>query len=203
LLAKIHESEPSVIVLSEHVTYWNDLGWKDPYSSPESTERQRDYAERMGLNTSYTPQMVVNGRYEFVGSDAKLAADAIQKSTGHIGVAVGIARLKTAANHVSFEVETGAVGKNAQLVMVLAQDEGIEQVHHGENANRTLRHIQIARTIRQIAEVRSGSAYKGVFSADLPQTIAGSGWHLVVFLQQGAGGSILGVASQAIPMRDF
>jgi hypothetical protein len=95
-------------------------------------------------------------------------------------------------------LETGTVNKDAQLMLVLAQDEGIEHVASGENGGRTLRHIQIARSIRQIASVRSDSAYKGTVSVDLPQVISGEGWNLVVFLQQGRGGNILGVTSQAL-----
>src|SRR5271165_4987127 len=138
LLARIRDSEPSVIVLSEHVTYWDGLGWKDPYSSLESTERQRDYVERMGLNSSYTPQMVVNGQFEFIGSDASSAAKAIQEASAHFTVPVSITGPKSTGDSVSFEIETGAVTKNAQLIVVLAQDEGIEQVAHGENGGSTL-----------------------------------------------------------------
>jgi hypothetical protein len=198
LLAKIQESEPSVIVLSEHVTYWNGLGWRDPYSSSEATERQRNYAENMGLSGSYTPQMVVNGQFEFVGSDARSAAKAIEKSSARVAVPVRITGLGNNGGHVSFTIETGAVAKNAQLLVVFAQDEGIEHVAHGENGGSTLRHVQIARVIRQVADLKNGSAYKGAFSAELPQAIAGSGWHVVAFLQQGPGGFILGAASQAI-----
>ena len=58
-----------IVGISEHVTYWNNLGWKDPYSSPEFTERQEVYATRLSPEGPYTPQMVVNGREQLVGSD--------------------------------------------------------------------------------------------------------------------------------------
>jgi hypothetical protein len=59
-----------IVGISEHVTYWNDLGWRDPFSAPEFTERQNVYASRLSPEGPYTPQMVVNGREQFVGSDA-------------------------------------------------------------------------------------------------------------------------------------
>jgi len=64
-------SGADLIVLSEHVDYWNDIGWKDPYSSHEYSERQSAYAAQFGLGSIYTPQMIVDGHFEFVGSDER------------------------------------------------------------------------------------------------------------------------------------
>jgi hypothetical protein len=152
----------------------------------------------MGLSSNYTPQMVVNGRYEFVGSDAGAAAQALHQAAAGTSVPLTISDLKTTLYHVAFALQTGTVNKEAQLLVVLAQDEGIEYVASGENGGRTLRHVQIARTIRQVASVKDGSAYAGSVSLDVPQAIAGEGWHLVALLQQGPGGPILGVASHVL-----
>jgi hypothetical protein len=198
LLARIQKADPNAVVLSEHVTYWNGIGWRDPFSSQDSTERQTSYVERMGLSSNYTPQMVVNGRYEFVGSDGGAAAQALHRAAEATAVLLTISNLNARHNHVAFSLQTGTVDKEAQLLVVLAQDEGIEPVAGGENGGRTLRHVQIARTIRQVASVKNGSAYAGTVSLDVPQAIGGEGWHLVAFLQQGPGGPILGVASQMI-----
>ena len=198
LLARIQKADPNAVVLSEHVTYWNGIGWRDPFSSQDSTERQTNYVQRMGLSSNYTPQMVVNGRYEFVGSDAGAAAQALHQAAAGTTVPLTISDLKAAHNHVAFSLQTGTVDKDVQLLVVLAQDEGIEHVANGENGGRTLRHVQIARTIRQIARVKNGSAYAGIVSLEVPQAIGGEGWHLVAFLQQGPGGPILGVASQVL-----
>ena len=84
LLATLGQKQPVagayLIVLSEHVDYWDRLGWKDPFSSAQYTARQQEYANRFKMDGVYTPQLVVDGRYGFVGSDAREATSAIQKS---------------------------------------------------------------------------------------------------------------------------
>ena len=198
LLARIQKAAPSAIVLSEHVTYWNNLGWQDPYSTRVSTDRQTDYVQRLRLESSYTPQMVVNGKYEFVGSDAASASQAIEKASASDTIAIAISNVKLTGDHVTYDIETGTVAHDARLWAVLAQDEGEEHVANGENGGRVLRHVQIARTVQQLATLKSDHAYKASLSLDVPPLIAGSGWHLVVFLQQGSGGPILGAASQGV-----
>src|SRR5579863_2302945 len=82
LLETLDEKQPvpgaDLIVLSEHVDYWDRLGWKDPFSSSQYTARQQDYTNRYNLDGVYTPQLVVDGRYSFVGSDEHEASAAIQ-----------------------------------------------------------------------------------------------------------------------------
>src|SRR5438477_2909954 len=72
--------DPQVIVLSEHVDYWDRLGWRDPYSSHASTLRQEAYARTFGTQGPYTPQMVIDGATEFVGNDSRRAADEIARA---------------------------------------------------------------------------------------------------------------------------
>src|ERR1700747_2191885 len=82
LLQRLDRSQPvsgaDLIVLSEHVDYWKDIGWEDPYSSHEYSERQSAYAAQFGLASIYTPQMVVDGHLELVGSDERRAVQAIE-----------------------------------------------------------------------------------------------------------------------------
>src|ERR1700719_3432945 len=84
LLEKLDRSQPvngaELVVLSEHVDYWNDIGWKDPYSSHEFSVRQGYYAHRFRLDSPYTPQMVVDGDVELVGSDERRAIRVIENS---------------------------------------------------------------------------------------------------------------------------
>ncbi|MGI8987980.1 MAG: DUF1223 domain-containing protein [Bryobacteraceae bacterium] len=82
LLAQLDREQPvagaDLIVLSEHVDYWNHLGWADPYSSPAFSRRQRDYASRLPGGGVYTPELVVDGTTGFVGSDKGNARSAIR-----------------------------------------------------------------------------------------------------------------------------
>jgi len=87
LLERLERSQPvsgaQIVVLSEHVDYWNRIGWADPYSSPAFSARQEQYARHFRTQGPYTPQMVVDGRSEFVGSDARTAESAIRAATKH------------------------------------------------------------------------------------------------------------------------
>ncbi len=86
LLRTLDSTQPvtgvQLIVLGEHVDYWDDLGWKDTYSAHAFTLRQQTYADRLRLASPYTPQMVVDGKFEFVGSDRDRAEQGFRKSAG-------------------------------------------------------------------------------------------------------------------------
>ena len=90
LLAGLAEQQPiekvEVIALEEHVDYWNELGWVDPFSSHDWTTRQSVYAGILGNGNPYTPQMVVDGRAEFVGNQSRKARQAIRFHVAHTGL---------------------------------------------------------------------------------------------------------------------
>jgi hypothetical protein len=119
LLEKLDASQPvsaaELIVLSEHVDYWNDIGWKDPYSSPALSDRQRNYSQRFGLRGVYTPQMVVDGDVEFVGSDERLAIRAVEKVTKGHKIPVRLSSIHHEANHtIALHVEAGPLPSSAR-----------------------------------------------------------------------------------------
>src|SRR5712691_5496437 len=99
-----------IIVLSEHVDYWNHVGWKDPYSASFYSERQSAYAKRFGLDSVYTPQMVVDGTSEFVGSNSGLADKAFRKALGVPKLPVRLSSISAdASNTLHAHLETGAL----------------------------------------------------------------------------------------------
>src|SRR5713101_3272874 len=109
LLERLDRFQPvsgaDLIVLSEHVDYWNDIGWKDPYSSHEFSERQSAYAAQFGLGTIYTPQMIVDGHFEFVGSDERRAREAIANATKVMKTPVSISSSLSDEKTITLHIE--------------------------------------------------------------------------------------------------
>ncbi|MCU1298405.1 MAG: hypothetical protein JWO91_2683 [Acidobacteriaceae bacterium] len=102
-LEKLDRLQPvagaQLIVLSEHVDYWNHIGWKDPYSSHLFSERQSGYASRFGLESDYTPQMVVDGTRQFVGRDACSADQTLSEAAKVPKVHVAVSDVSVDAEH--------------------------------------------------------------------------------------------------------
>lgn len=200
MLAEISRTMPGVIVLSEHVTYWNSLGWTDPFSSDESTRRQTDYAQRFGGQGPYTPQMVVNGTRQFVGGDRRSLRTALAAESEKPSLALTVARIGDETPHaMRVDVKLGQTAVRGRLMAVLVQNEGQRQVERGENGGRTLRHVAIAREFHDLGEVRPGHPFDGQTVFVLPGGERADAFHVVVFLQKGAGEEVLAVASTATP----
>src|SRR5712672_3378806 len=112
LLEILDQKQPvagsELIVLSEHVDYWDRLGWRDPFSSPQYAARQQEYASKFSRDGVYTPQLVVDGRFGFVGSDGREAVSAIQKAIREPKIAIAIANVTRAGNQVSAHIELPA-----------------------------------------------------------------------------------------------
>src|SRR6202012_827490 len=121
------------IVLSEHVTYWDQQGWRDPFSLEEMTERQKEYVFRFGLQDSYTPQMVVDGTSQFVGNNAEALQAALQTASSRPKQALTIDNARWENGSAAFSIH-GAQDANVRLVAVLAADATHSDVARGENA---------------------------------------------------------------------
>ena len=114
-----------VVGISEHVTYWNGLGWSDPFSSPAYTERQNDYSERFHLEGAYTPQMVINGAEQIVGSDRAALLRAVQaEEAQHPRVSLRILSVNVVGNKltVNFSISGDVPTQGADLMAVLVDD---------------------------------------------------------------------------------
>ena len=185
-----------VIALGQHVDYWNRLGWKDPYSSAAFTERQREYAQGFGTG-SYTPQAVVNGRYEFVGSQKNTLAETVRKAARVPRATITLAR--TAAGTLAVQVADVPAGTKAADVLLALTESGLStQVGRGENSGRLLRHASVVRTLRPLGTV----AADGTFSGTAPLALDGQ-WktqnlRAVVLVQEQASHYIVGAASLAL-----
>ncbi len=192
LLRRLEKEQPvpgaEIIVISEHVDYWNYLGWRDPFSSAEFTRRQQTYAKRFYRDGPYTPQMVVNGETEFVGSDARLAQKSIAAAATQAGVAV---RLKWAVpGKVLVEADSLAGGKvkNAEVFVVVARDEVTSDVSRGENSGRKLQHVSVAGKMMVAGKLSASAGLSKELQID-----AGGG-RVIAFVQAQDQGRILGAA---------
>ena len=146
LLQQLDRTQPvdgaQLIVLSEHVDYWNHIGWTDPYSSRFFSDRQSAYGNRFGLSSVYTPQMVVDGQTEFVGNDSRLASKAVEKALALPKVAVRISDISLdAAKMLRAHVDTDALPetlkvRKADVYLVVALNHAESQVLRGENSGR-------------------------------------------------------------------
>ena len=189
-----------IVGVSEHVTYWNNLGWKDPYSLPVFTDRQSVYASRLSLEGSYTPQMVLNGRDQFVGSDASALERALRNDAGreHFELRIVSSVPTTEGIDVKFAF-TGNPSKPLDIIAVLADDTDRSNVLRGENSGRQLQHVSVARSMTRVATVRDDREH--FVHVSFPEgfsTSNGTGHHLILFAQEQRQGAILGATTMPL-----
>jgi hypothetical protein len=190
-----------MIVLSEHVDYWNHDGWKDPYSSLFYSERQDIYAHEFSLSTVYTPEMVVDGSTEFVGSNQAAAAKAFTKASivPKIGIRLSSISIDP-ADSLRAHVETDALpkGQKADVYVVVALNHAESQVSAGENAGRKISHTAVVRIMTKIGSLQNEQTFAKDVQIKLPSDVPANDLRLVAFVQQAHQGKILGAAMQPI-----
>jgi hypothetical protein len=152
-----------IVTLAFHVDYWDRLGWKDRFSSAAFTERQNRYADAWKSDRVYTPQAVVDGRIEFVGTDEKRAREALTASAARpharvgISLAVGDGPASKRAVRVDVEPPPGATF-TADVLLAVAEDGLSTDVAAGENARKRLQHTGVVRSLTRIGRVARGAA---------------------------------------------
>jgi hypothetical protein len=207
LLAKLLETQPvagaEIVPIELHVDYWDRLGWRDPFSSAAFSRRQEEYSHVFGPDRVYTPQMVVDGAHEFVGSDARLAAGAIKKAGAlpHLPLSVsadlqdGTARISVAAPGAPAEAT-----EKIRVIVAVVEDGLTSSVKHGENAGRTLTHAAVTRRLETISTLQ-----REAVPAEARWKI-GSGWQapklrVVAFLQGEKTLRVYGATQARLPAR--
>lgn len=179
-----------IIVMGEHVDYWDELGWKDRFASSIFTKRQTEYVRRLGVDSAYTPQMIVNGRTELIGNDSAALARAIadQKSTGNTTVSLRLDGTSAAA------VKVEGASSGSRVLLALTESNLVTRVQRGENGGRELRHDGVVRRLSDIGAVKSGR-----FEANVPLKLD-SGWQTsklkVIVLVQGSNGGAIESAAE-------
>lgn len=192
LLARLAAEQPVpgalVVPLSLHVDYWNRLGWEDPFSSPRYTERQGAYSAHFGgAGRVYTPQMVVDGRAELVGSDERAARRAIESAAREPRAFVRVVPDGAGAARVTV---AGAAAE-ADVFLAIVEDGLASDVTRGENAGRKLAHAAVARDLRLLGRTDAAGRYDSTVPI-----AAGSGTRrLLAFAQERGLGRVLGASA--------
>lgn len=200
LLARLENEQPvvqaDILVMEEHVDYWDQQGWRDPFSAPFYTQRQQEYAFAFTSEDVYTPEMVVDGRPGFTGSDGRRALQAIRDSAAASHAFVSIRRkdnsgISLSANH--FPPGT----KGVEIVLAITEDGLANSVLRGENAGRRLSHAAVARSLTSLAHFDARKSPE--YNADLPLRLMPE-WNrqnlrVIAFVQDHSSRRILGAAS--------
>jgi hypothetical protein len=147
-LNEMAKGRDDVLPLAFHVTYWDRLGWKDPFSLEAATERQDRYGHRFG-DGSYTPEIVVDGASSHVGSDRAAIGPAIEQAKRNSETA---ASMRVSKDGSDLAIEVGG-GKGSGKVLLIGFDHGHETaIRRGENGGRTLQELNVVRSIRAIGD---------------------------------------------------
>jgi hypothetical protein len=183
-----------IIVLSEHVDYWNQLGWRDPFSSPLFSRRQEQYSRVLGSEVA-TPQIVVDGRITVLGNDVEAVQKAIARAAARAKAPVRIADAKRAGGEAEMRVSIAPLAKGRAEVWIAAADEADRSsVGRGENAGRTLTHVAVVRTLAKAGRVDKSEGMEKTLRIPVGAAPA----RIVVFLVD-AGGEVLGAEATSIP----
>ena len=147
-LNELSRQRRDVLALAFHVTYWDRLGWRDPFSLPAATDRQAVYGRRFG-DGSYTPEIVVDGSAGMVGSDRDEVGPAIENArrNGHTAATVSVTR-----NGEQVAIEVGAGSGSGRVLLIGFDHEHTTAIGRGENSGRTLTEANVVRSIRSVAQ---------------------------------------------------
>ena len=186
VLARLHREQPvpgvQLIVLSEHVDYWNSLGWKDPFSAALFSDRQGQYSGHI-----YTPQAVVDGRADVLGSDERAIVRAVAAAGREPH---GTLRLTATPSGIRIAV-TGLSGHSDAEVMVAVVEDGlVSRVERGENAGRALAHTAVVRALQRGGTIPAAADR---WTNEVPVSLDGS-WRrprVVAFVQDARSRRIL------------
>jgi hypothetical protein len=210
LLARLSKEQPipgvEIIGLSEHVDYWNRLGWSDPFSAGTYSARQSNYASAFRLDSVYTPQMVVDGQQEFLGSDAQRARSAIQKAAGRPKATITITKVVPKADDaakpgaLALRVRVKYLPKGegeevADVMLAITEDELLSHVQRGENAGRHLMHTAVVRLGILLGTVKASGSFDTITTQTLSSAWKRQYLHAVVFVQNRTDHRIVGAAT--------
>ena len=204
LLMRLGRTQPvreaDVIVLEEHVDYWDRLGWKDPFSSDVATARQQEYGEAFGGRQIYTPQMVVDGHAEFVGSSENEAVRAIRAAGAAPKPDVHLFWTEDGMLAIHVGPLTNATrGDTTQVFLAVAENMLHSQVKRGENAGRALEHDGVVRQLTKIAKADDESGFSSTIPIPARHEWNRANLRAIVFVQERHSRRVLAAATIPFP----
>lgn len=188
--------QAEIITLALHVDYWNHLGWKDEFSSPLFSQRQEFYVRAFKLGSAYTPQMIVDGKTQFTGSDLGKAATAIAEAAKIQKAKIEIVEKD---GRLTVKIAELPAHENANVYLAFAEDNLATDVKRGENNGKRLNHQSVVRELRSIGTL---NADRQTFESETVLQLSPN-WNrehlkIVVFVQENASRKILGVKRLAL-----
>jgi len=202
-LKKLDSAQPIsgalLIVLSEHVTYWDQDGWKDPNSSAALTARQNSYEAALGQNQVYTPQLIVDGSHEVKPGDPKQVEETLQKAAATPKVPVRIGEVTVDAGnptvlHARVETDANFEKHNADVYLAVALDHVESQVLRGENGGRHLIHVAVVQELTKVGKLPKGKSFAQDVQLKLKPGTDPKNLRLVALVQESGPGKVLGAA---------
>jgi hypothetical protein len=205
LLANLATSQPiegaEVIALEEHVDYWDRIGWKDPFSNAAFTKRQYDYGSLFHLNSVYTPQAVVDGQKEFVGSEKGTAVSAIMEAATRpkANVELHVTTEDASQIHVNVAVDNLPTRSDAaQVLLAVTEDDLKVHVNNGENSGRNLVHHGVVRRLLTLGAIKDKTPFSTQVTVPLERPWKRENLRIVAFVQSDTSLRILGVGSAGL-----
>jgi hypothetical protein len=187
-------NDKNVLVLSYHVDYWDKLGWKDIFSDASFTQRQEYYSNIFRLNSIYTPQVVVNGEKEFIGSNKSKLTNSIEEQLNERSdesIQLTVVQNTEGKIDVHYSAE-GVDAKKEQAILVLVQKMATNEIKKGENKGRTLHHINIVRNIFYLPLKEKSTNFT------LPAGFSKEDFFVAGFIQDKKSGKIKAIQSSSI-----
>jgi hypothetical protein len=188
-----------LIVLSEHVTYWDQLGWKDPNSSPAFTDRQSAYESKLGIPEPYTPQFVIDGDQSVSLDKVQALEDALNKAKAEpkisvriVSVTVDPANPTLLKTHI--ETDANADKHNADVYVAVVLDHVESQVLRGENGGKHLVHVAVVQQLSKVGKLSKGKAFAEDVQLKLKPGDDPKNLRLVAFVQESGPGRLLGAS---------
>jgi hypothetical protein len=185
VLERLQKEQPvenvEIVPLALHVDYWNYLGWRDEFSSAAYTARQNDYAEKFKIDSIYTPQMVVDGQKQFVGSQFETAINSIKESANTKKSAV---EMSVGENNLKIEISDLPLNDAAYVWFVITEDNLVTDVRRGENSGKQLPHTAVVREMKLLDTLApDAKSFSVNYNFEIQPTWKKQNLKLIVFVQ--------------------